>query len=93
MTSAREQPGLDAAIADEQHQVDTMYGRLDELRNLTDRQLTDVRAMGASGTPAARSERDAFATEYERRLIQLRGLQHQALRLRFMCGHIPSLKW
>jgi DNA helicase IV len=66
----------DAVVASEQGQVDRMYGRLDSLRELTQQQLTETRAMGASGTPAARSERDAFATEYERRLIQLRGVEN-----------------
>ncbi len=68
--------GRDAALAAEQEQVDRMYARLDALRDLAQRQLTETRAMGASGTPAARSERDAFATEYERRLIQLRGVEN-----------------
>ncbi len=68
--------GRDAALAAEQEQVDRMYARLDALRDLAERQLTETRAMGASGTPAARSERDAFATEYERRLIQLRGVEN-----------------
>jgi DNA helicase IV len=68
--------GFQRALDDEQGQVDGMYGRLDDLRAQTERQLIDVRAMGASGTPAARTERDAFATEYERRLIQLRGVEH-----------------
>ena len=66
----------DAVVASEQEQVDRMYARLDALRELTQQQLTETRAMGASGTPAARSERDAFATEYERRLIQLRGVEN-----------------
>jgi DNA helicase IV len=66
----------DAVVASEQEHVDRMYARLDALRDLTQRQLTETRAMGASGTPAARSERDAFATEYERRLIQLRGVEN-----------------
>ena len=62
-------PGArDAVLATEQEHVDRMYDRLDGLRTLTEQQLTDTRAMGASGTPAARSERDAFASEYERRL-------------------------
>ncbi len=67
----------DEALADEQARVDRMYARLDGLRELTRRQLTEVRAMGATGTPAARSERDAFASEYERRLAQLRGVEHR----------------
>jgi DNA helicase IV len=66
----------DAVVASEQEHVDRMYARLDALRELSQRQLTETRAMGASGTPAARSERDAFATEYERRLIQLRGVEN-----------------
>ncbi len=70
-------PGArDAVLADEQENVDRMYGRLDELGQQTERQLREVRAMGATGTPAARSERDAFAGEYERRLVQLRGVEH-----------------
>jgi DNA helicase IV len=70
-------PGArDTVLASEQENVDRMYARLDSLRALTQRQLTETRAMGASGTPAARSERDAFATEYERRLIQLRGVEN-----------------
>ncbi|HEX4018526.1 MAG TPA: AAA family ATPase [Frankiaceae bacterium] len=66
----------DAVLASEQERVDRMYARLDNQRELAQRQLTETRAMGASGTPAARSERDAFATEYERRLIQLRGVEN-----------------
>src|ERR1700712_5690415 len=68
--------GREAVLASGQEQVDRMYARLDSLRELAQRQLTETRAMGASGTPAARSERDAFATEYERRLIQLRGVEY-----------------
>jgi DNA helicase IV len=66
----------DAVMASEQAHVDRMYARLDALREQMQEQLRDVRAMGASGTPAARSERDAFATEYERRLVQLRGVEN-----------------
>ncbi len=68
--------GREAVLATEQGLVDRMYSRLDSLRELAQRQLTETRAMGASGTPAARSERDAFASEYERRLIQLRGVEN-----------------
>ena len=31
--------------------------------------------MGATGTPQARSERDAFATLYENRVVQLQGVE------------------
>ena len=48
-----------------------MYSRLDELRASTALALREVRSAGASGTPQARSERDAFATLHENRLAQL----------------------
>jgi DNA helicase IV len=61
----------------EQRYLDRLYGRLDELRERADRELTSVRRMGASGTHQARSERDAFATLYENRLAQLRGVEER----------------
>lgn len=48
-----------------------MYARLDELRLATGKSLRVVRAAGATGTPQARSERDAFAILHETRLAQL----------------------
>ena len=59
----------------EQQHVDVLYARLDLLRERTDRELMRVRRAGASGTPQARSERDAFATLYEDRLVQLTGVE------------------
>lgn len=58
-------------VALEQERVDRMYARLDELRRTVDERLQRVRRAGPSGTPQNRSERDAFAGEYERRLAQL----------------------
>ncbi|MFZ0324396.1 MAG: AAA family ATPase [Actinomycetes bacterium] len=58
-------------VAAEQGYVDAMYARLDELRAKVADQLARTRRAGPSGTPQNRSERDAFATEYERRLVQL----------------------
>ncbi|HET8970179.1 MAG TPA: AAA family ATPase [Candidatus Nanopelagicales bacterium] len=58
-------------LALEQRSVNGMYARLDQLRAAADRALREVRAAGASGTPQARSERDAFATLHENRLAQL----------------------
>lgn len=55
----------------EQQRVDVMYARLDELRATVDERLRQVRRAGPSGTHQNRSERDAFAGEYERRLAQL----------------------
>ncbi|MEO8108259.1 MAG: ATP-binding domain-containing protein [Actinomycetes bacterium] len=61
----------------EQRHVDILYARLDLLRDRTDRELRRVRRAGASGTPQARSERDAFATLYEDRLVQLTGVEER----------------
>ena len=61
----------------EQRYVDVLYARLDLLRDRTDRELRAVRRAGASGTPQARSERDAFATLYEDRLVQLSGVEER----------------
>lgn len=61
----------------EQKYVDLLYARLDLLRERTDRELRAVRRAGASGTPQARSERDAFATLYEDRLVQLSGVEER----------------
>ena len=62
-------------VAREQEHVAALYARLDELRELTERRLADVRRAGGSGTHAARTERDAFATLYEDRLTQLRSVE------------------
>ncbi|MDN4473654.1 HelD family protein [Demequina zhanjiangensis] len=59
--------GLDA----EQQVVDTLYGRLDTLRDEAEERLADIRRQGPSGSPQNRSERDAFATLYEDRIGQL----------------------
>lgn len=59
----------------EQRYLDHLYARLDHLHDRTEADLIRVRRAGASGTPQARSERDAFATLYEDRLVQLRGVE------------------
>ena len=61
----------------EQQHVDVLYARLDALRARVDDDLRRVRRAGASGTPQARSERDAFATLYEDRLAQLHGVEER----------------
>ncbi len=61
----------------EQQHVDVLYARLDALRARVDDDLRRVRRAGASGTPQARSERDAFATLYEDRLTQLHGVEER----------------
>jgi DNA helicase IV len=67
--SARDEQG------NEQKVLDTVYGRLDELRDRSSRRLTTVRREGPSGSPQNRSERDAFATLYEDRVAQLEAVE------------------
>jgi DNA helicase IV len=62
-------------IAREQELVTLLYHRLDALRDQTRSRLAEVRRRGASGTPQARSERDAFASMYEDRLAQLEAVE------------------
>jgi DNA helicase IV len=62
-------------VAREQAIVARLYARLDELREQTRSRLIEVRRRGASGTPQARSERDAFAALYEDRLAQLEAVE------------------
>jgi DNA helicase IV len=59
----------------EQAHLTRLYDRLDSLREETRSRLAEVRRRGASGTPQARSERDAFATMYEDRLAQLNAVE------------------
>ncbi|QFY08994.1 helicase [Nonomuraea phyllanthi] len=58
-------------LAREQSYVTRLYGRLDELRERTQRQLKEVLATGAVGTMQNRSERDTFADMYASRLARL----------------------
>src|SRR5580658_6670787 len=62
-------------IAREQALVTRLYERLDLLRDQTRGRLEETRRRGASGTPQARSERDAFAAMYEDRLAQLEAVE------------------
>ncbi|MFL6286940.1 MAG: AAA family ATPase, partial [Actinomycetes bacterium] len=64
-------------VENEQSYLDVLYARLDLVRERTDAELREVRRAGATGTPAARSERDAFATLYEDRLSQLHGVEER----------------
>lgn len=48
-----------------------LYRRLDALRSSTRTELGATRLSRAGGSPQAQSERDAFASRYERRLAQL----------------------
>lgn len=66
-TLAAERRGLDA----EQEVVTGLYTRLDEVRDEAERRLAEIRQEGPSGSPQNRSERDAFATLYEDRIMQL----------------------
>jgi DNA helicase IV len=62
-------------VAREQELVTVLYRRLDALRDQARTRLAETRRRGASGTPQARSERDAFAALYEDRLAQLEAVE------------------
>jgi DNA helicase IV len=67
--------GRQVELEREQGYLSLLYDRLDLLRHQTRERLEEVRRRGASGTPQARSERDAFATLYEDRLAQLNAVE------------------
>lgn len=67
---------LQRALLEEQAFVESAYSALDSETEHYAQQLADVRAQGASGTPAARSERDSFATHYEDNLLRLRNVEN-----------------
>ena len=54
----------------EQGYISMLYGRLDDLRDRASGRLSQV-LLETGGTPAARSERDAFVEMYSRRITQL----------------------
>ncbi len=58
-------------LTSEQTYVDTLYNRLDELRDRIRGQLRAVLLDSGTGTPQSRVERDAFATAYSDRIGQL----------------------
>jgi DNA helicase IV len=59
----------------EQHNLDRLYSRVDELRAEATRELAKVRITEVGGNRQNRSERDAFATLYEDQLLRLRGAE------------------
>lgn len=61
----------------EQEYVNSVYQRLDELRDHTRHRLGNVRRTAPNGTHQNRSERDAFATLYEDRLALLESVEHR----------------
>ncbi|MCL2422574.1 MAG: AAA family ATPase [Micrococcales bacterium] len=68
---------LATELAAEQKVLDTVYARLDTLRDQARVRLSDVRREGPSGSPQNRSERDSFATLYENRLAQLEAVEER----------------
>ena len=66
---------LDAEWKAEQQHLDTLYARLDELRDRSEEALIRVRRAPTTGTPAARTERDAFIALHAARARQLRGVE------------------
>ena len=61
----------DAEVAAEQAVLDMLYGRLDGLRTRAAEDLERSRRSGGTGTPASRTEREAFVRMYADRLATL----------------------
>ncbi|MEX5707077.1 ATP-binding domain-containing protein [Parafrankia sp. FMc6] len=61
----------DGELAREQAYVDTLYGRLDEVRETTKGQLRQVLLEAGTGTPQSIVERDVFAATHADRLARL----------------------
>ena len=57
--------------------VSTLYARLDELQREAREQLDAVRRQDVGGNHQSRSERDAFASMYEDRIVQLRDVDER----------------
>jgi len=64
-------PTRDPRLAREQAYLDLLYGRLDEVSDLTRRQLRQVLLDVGTGTPQSVVERDVFATAHAERLARL----------------------
>ena len=64
-------------VGREQVVVDSLYGRLDELRARTADQLARVRRARVGGSPQNRSERDAMAALYGDRLARLGSVEER----------------
>ncbi|MBG6053913.1 DNA helicase IV [Salinibacterium sp. CAN_S4] len=64
-------------LESEREYVDTLYARLDVLRDEAQSQLEAVRRSNPGGTHQNRSERDAFARIYEDRISQLRQIDER----------------
>lgn len=67
----------DDEVQVEQHTVDVLYRRLDQLRAQATERLARVKRGGPSGSPQNRSERDAFASMYEDRVAQLEAVEER----------------
>lgn len=70
-----EATGEHVEVALEQQQVDAMYATLDRLRAQARSSLADVLRRPTAGTPQGLTERDALATFYERRAVELEGVE------------------
>jgi len=64
-------PTRDPRLAREQAYLDLLYGRLDEVSELTRRQLRQVLLDVGTGTPQSVVERDVFAAAHAERLARL----------------------
>lgn len=65
------------ALKEEQKFLDSAYQNLDQQIHYYEEKLSNIRRIGANGTPGARSERDSFATHYEDNLARLKQVEHR----------------
>jgi DNA helicase IV len=66
----------ESELASERRYLALLYRHLDEQREATERQLSDVLGQGIGGTPGAQVERDASYSMYADRLAQLRSVDY-----------------
>ena len=66
---------LDTERKAEQQHLDVLYARLDELQGRSEEALTRIRRTPTTGTPSARTERDAFIALHAARLRQLHAVE------------------
>ncbi len=71
------QPAVAAEIAAEQQHISRLYDQLDVMREQAQAALARATSSATTGTPAARSEREAFIQLYSGRVAQLQAVEQR----------------